>query len=57
MAADGCDSDPLVEVTFFDHDTLLLCGDEDGMQEGKLLCPDVDGGGDGRLRQRGNPLL
>ena len=36
VAADGCDPDPLVEVTFLDHDTLLLCGDEDGMQEGSF---------------------
>ena len=36
VAADGCDPDPIVVVTFLDHDTLLLCSDADGLQEGSF---------------------
>jgi len=36
VAADGCDPDPLVEVSFLDHDTVLLCSDADGLQEGSF---------------------
>ncbi len=35
-AADGCDADPLVEVSFLDHDTLSLCGEDDALPEGSF---------------------